>query len=456
MLNIVAQDIPYCSDSSLLFESWANDHWAIFLDSAKPAGQQGRYDLICAQPKITLVTRGHETTVTQGDVVRVVPDDPFQLLQHYMPPIQKQLGDWIFCGGAMGYFGYDLGRRIERLPTIAENDLDLPDMAVGIYTWSLIVDHQTQTSTLVGDLNDARTRLHWDDLIARFSRPSQPAEPAAYKAVTPIQSNMSETAYEHAFSRVKDYIKSGDCYQVNLAQRFQAKVSGQAWSGYRRLRRSNPSPYSAFMNLPGLQILSASPERFLYVCGEYVETKPIKGTRPRREDPDEDAVQRQELVASEKDHAENLMIVDLLRNDLSRVCTLGSVKVPKLFSVESFPTVHHLVSTVTGRLGEFDSPLTLLRACFPGGSITGAPKIRAMEIIEELEPQRRGVYCGSIGYISVNGRMDTSIAIRTMVQKDDQVYFHAGGGLVWDSECKSEYQETFDKAAAMIKLLAGP
>ncbi|MGH6635613.1 MAG: aminodeoxychorismate synthase component I, partial [Gammaproteobacteria bacterium] len=249
------------------------------------------------------------------------------------------------------------------------------------------------------------------------------------------------------------YIREGDCYQVNLAQRFSARARGDAWLAYRQLRSLNPAPFSAFLSTPSGAVLSSSPERFLHVNKGLVETKPIKGTRPRAVDQGRDRALMEELRHSPKDRAENLMIVDLLRNDLGKTCAIGSIKVPKLFAVESYATVHHLVSTITGRLGLGKHALDLVAGCFPGGSITGAPKLRAMEIIEELEPHRRSAYCGSIGYIGFDGRMDTNIAIRTLVYCEGLIHAWAGGGIVADSDEEAEYQETLDKAAALLKLM---
>jgi para-aminobenzoate synthetase component 1 len=267
------------------------------------------------------------------------------------------------------------------------------------------------------------------------------------------KSNLDRAAYAAAFERIQHYIREGDCYQVNLAQRFAAHAEGDAWQAYRRLRAINPAPFSAYLSFPFGQILSASPERFLRLRNGQVETRPIKGTRPRNASPASDRALAEELRQSTKDRAENLMIVDLLRNDLGKSCEPGSIRVPALFAVESFATVHHLVSTIEGRLAPGMDALDLLRGCFPGGSITGAPKLRAMQIIEELEPNRRGVYCGSIGYIGYDGAMDTNIAIRTLVYSEGCLRFWAGGGIVSDSDLDAEYQETFDKAAAMLRLM---
>jgi para-aminobenzoate synthetase component 1 len=264
---------------------------------------------------------------------------------------------------------------------------------------------------------------------------------------------MDKAAYATAFTRIKHYLKEGDSYQVNLTQRFVSPCQGDPWIAYRVLRRINAAPFSAYLNMPEVQVLSSSPERFLKVTEGRVETKPIKGTRPRKADPGEDQAQIAALAGSAKDRAENVMIVDLLRNDISRSCLEGSVRVPELFAVESYATVHHLVSTVTGELAPDQHALDLLRSCFPGGSITGAPKIRSMEIIEELEPHRRGIYCGAIGYIGFDGNMDTNIAIRTLVHNHGNIRFWVGGGIVNDSVLDEEYQECFDKAAALLQLL---
>jgi para-aminobenzoate synthetase component 1 len=295
-------------------------------------------------------------------------------------------------------------------------------------------------------------------LCALFDAPLKAALRAEFKINSALQSNMDYTQYGTAFNRVKQYIHEGDCYQVNLAQRFSAQASGDAWSAYLALRNISPAPFMSYLNLDdghsSLQVLSASPERFLQVHGKHVETRPIKGTRPRSDNADEDASNANDLQNSPKDRAENLMIVDLLRNDISKVCETGSVRADKLFALESFANVHHLVSTVTGKLAEEQTAIDLLRACFPGGSITGAPKLRSMEIIEELEPNCRGLYCGSIGYIGFDGNMDTNIAIRTAVYSHDEIRFYAGGGVVADSELDKEYRETLDKASSMLALIA--
>jgi para-aminobenzoate synthetase component 1 len=444
--------LPYFPDSAVLFSALAQQTWAVFLDSGYPKSSQGRYDIIAAEPICTLVTQGEVTEICQAGTRRRETADPFTLLQqqlNLLMPIDEHIDDLPFSGGAIGYFAYDLARRIEKLPIMSADEEHIPDMAVGIYDWALVVDHQQQKSYLTGFCEVAkRDRLH-----ALFSVLPVQTAGSGFQVLGAITANMDQAGYTHAFARIKYYLKEGDCYQVNLSQRFAARCHGEPWLAYLKLRELNAAPFSAYLNLPSVQVLSSSPERFLKLSQGQIETKPIKGTRPRKADALLDQQQIQQLAHSPKDRAENLMIVDLLRNDLGKTCKKGSVSVPKLFAVESYATVHHLVSTVVGELADDQHAVDLLKSCFPGGSITGAPKIRAMEIIEELEPNRRGVYCGAIGYIGFNGNMDTNIAIRTLVHSDDCIRFWAGGGIVNDSVAAEEYQECFDKAAALLALL---
>jgi para-aminobenzoate synthetase component 1 len=443
--------LPYRPDSAECFEAIADEPWSVFLDSGRPRTTMGCIDILAARPYITLVTRGGMTEIRERDRPTLSPADPFDLLRHYLAA-DGQPTALPFVGGAIGYFGYDLARRIEKLPSHARDIEAIPDMAVGIYDWAVVVDHAQRASWLVSAGRDVQTDASWDELFARFNDTPLATKRNPFQ-VGPVSCNFTLDRYRQAFSCIQRYIRAGDCYQVNLAQRFEAKVSGDHWLGYQTLRRLNPAPYSAYLNMPGARILSSSPERFLEVRQGRVETKPIKGTRPRAAAPEADSALARELRDSIKDRAENLMIVDLLRNDLGKVCTPGSVSVPRLFEIESFATVHHLVSTVTGRLDDDIDAVGLLRAAFPGGSITGAPKLRAMEIIEELEPSRRGMYCGAVGWLGFNGDMDTNIAIRTMVSSNHSLRFWAGGGLVADSRADDEYQECLDKASAMLRLM---
>ncbi len=446
-------ELPFHADPVSLFAGMDHEPWAVLLDSGYPYISRGRYDIMAARPMMTLTTFGDETLIydTSGKETRSC-EDPFVLVRQALGEHDVNHTGLPFCGGALGYFAYDLGRRIERLPVTAEHDIDLPDMAIGIYDWAVIIDHHQRRSWLVSACRDPRTQEQWDALRDFFSTPQLQPEGEPFLVNSGVLSNMNRNDYSQAFERIKHYIREGDCYQVNLAQRFSAHVSGDPWLAYLQLREFNPAPYAGFMRLTEGAVLSSSPERFLKLEGGRVETKPIKGTRPRGTAGYEDLAVAETLMGSEKDRAENVMIVDLLRNDIGKNCVMGSVAVPKLFALESFATVHHLVSTVTGTLMPGRHALDLLRGCFPGGSITGAPKVRAMEIIEELEPHRRSIYCGSMGYIGFDGNMDTNIAIRTLAYHKRRMHCWAGGGIVFDSTMESEYQESFDKAAAMLRV----
>jgi len=448
------EELPYFEDSAALFMPWSDRRWAVFLDSGFPHSRQGRYDILAADPYMTLVTRGNLTEIRTAGTITLSPEDPFALVRQALGELVPSLPGLPFPGGAIGYFGYDLARRLERLPGLARDAENIPDMVIGIYDWAVIVDHHERRTRLVSLNRDPATATRWPHLIGAFSQIQTIGwQRAGFSLTSPVSVNMSRADYTRAFQSIQRYIREGDCYQVNFAQRFQARCQGHPWTAYEALRQINPAPFSAFLNYAQVQILSSSPERFLQVQRGEVETRPIKGTRPRSLDPAEDRVNREKLANSLKDRAENLMIVDLLRNDIGKNCEPGSVHVPGLFEIESYATVHHLVSTVCGRLREGHHALDLLRGCFPGGSITGAPKIRAMQIIEELEPNRRGVYCGSIAYIGFDGDMDSNIVIRTLVHSDNRIRFWAGGGIVADSDQELEYQECYHKAAALLHLL---
>ncbi|HHQ4450747.1 TPA: aminodeoxychorismate synthase component I [Aeromonas veronii] len=425
----------------------------MLLESAGPLGADNGFDIITADPLATLETRGEVTTLRVEADISEHSEDPLALLAHTQQQLlgeQDQITTRLpFIGGALGLFGYDLGRRFERLPVQAAADIAVPDMAVGIYDWALLRNVATGDWQLVhwGDEAGLANRLAWLE--------QQQAKPApAFALQGSWQSNMSRAEYGEKFARIQEYLAAGDCYQINLTQRFSAPYQGDEWQAYCLLATANKAPFSAFIRLPESALLSLSPERFLLLDGRHIETKPIKGTRPRHPDPAIDRQVAQELAQADKDRSENLMIVDLLRNDIGRVSRPGSVSVPHLFAVESFPAVHHLVSTIHGELDAHWQGVDLLRACFPGGSITGAPKIRAMEIIEELEPQRRNAYCGSIGYLSQHGRMDTSICIRTLIAEAGRLHCWAGGGIIADSDADSEYQETYDKVARILPPLS--
>jgi len=448
-------EIEYWPDTAARLHRLAAQTWFVLLDSCAASGRGGRYDIAAWEPLVTLQTRGERTCIDDhGSGTREWSEaDPFAL-------VAARLGDeprhpeLPFSGGAIGLFGYDLGRCIETLPSRAVADIAVPDMAVGIYARCLVVDHECARAWYVErGASDAQVALD----LARLEVPrtlTPPAISTDFVVTSAVRPEIGFDEYAAAFARIERYIREGDCYQVNYAQRFSAAASGDGWDAYQRLRLLNGAPFAAFLRLPDGVVLSSSPERFLEVRGELVETRPIKGTRGRSSDPVRDAALAEALAHSRKDRAENVMIVDLLRNDIGKSCATGSVSVPHLFDVETYARVHHLVSTVRGRLRADVGPLDVLRGCFPGGSITGAPKLRAMEIIEELEPTRRNVYCGSLGYVSHDGQMDTNIAIRTLLYTGGRLYCWAGGGIVVDSVLEEEYQESLDKAAAMLNLFA--
>jgi para-aminobenzoate synthetase component 1 len=443
-----------------VFAPLANIPWAMWLDSCSSDHIDSQFDIMVWQPAITLTTKDQTTTIhnLNNETVELSDDDPLFLINKIQTklfsPSLISAFDIPFKGGAVGYFSYDLGRHFETLPAKAKQDIGIADMAIGIYTQAIVFNRHSKQYYLVCP-DDKRTSIEQafaQQLNEHLSKKNQ--NQLAFKLSSAWQANISKKEYAQKFARVHRYLLSGDCYQINLSQRFTATYQGDEFSAYTALREKNKAPFSAFIRLENCAILSISPERFLQLKQGKVQSKPIKGTRPRSPNASIDAANASELLNSEKDKAENLMIVDLLRNDISKVCLPGSVNVPKLFDIESFPAVHHLVSTVEGELAPEYNATDLLRGAFPGGSITGAPKIRAMEIIEELEPQRRSVYCGSIGYISACGNMDSSITIRTLICQNNNIYCSAGGGLVADSNVDNEYQETFDKVHKILPVLS--
>ncbi|SMD15069.1 aminodeoxychorismate synthase component I [Pseudomonas sp. URIL14HWK12:I5] len=438
--------LPYQPDPAAYFARLRQAPGAILLDSARPGAERGRFDLLSAWPLQQLQAQ---------------PDEDGRAFLQRLRAGLAQLGhaglpkgvELPFAGGLIGYLSYDFGRRLEHLPSLAVDDLGLPDAQLGLYTWALVSDHLQGTSQLVFHpslASDERERL-----IGLFEG-SRCTETGDFQLLAPMAGDLQPEQYKAAFDQVQRYIQAGDCYQINLTQRFRAPCQGDPWRAYQALRKVCPTPFSGYQQLAdGSALLSFSPERFIRVSEGQVETRPIKGTRPRASDPGEDARNAEELLRSPKDRSENLMIVDLLRNDLGRSCEIGSVKVPELFSLESYPNVHHLVSSVTGQLASDKDTLDLIGDSFPGGSITGAPKIRAMQIIDELEPTRRALYCGSLLYVDVRGEMDSSIAIRSLLVKNGQVSCWGGGAVVADSEWQAEYEESIAKVRVLMQTLQG-
>ncbi|MDE1173123.1 MAG: aminodeoxychorismate synthase component I [Parvibaculaceae bacterium] len=436
------------------FAPFADEPFALLLDWA-----QTGWSFIAVRPFSTLTMKGDEL-LRDGAATELRPFDALRAFYAGNCPAQDALfAEGVrlpFMGGVGGYLGYDLGASLERLPPprppFAVDDQHLPGLALGAYDFLLAFDAARRRVFVI-----ARPGAEKKAMAAFAPSRAQlpPVSTSPVRPQTELSSNFSPAAYRDAVARVIDYIHAGDIFQANLSQRFEARLApgDDAFMLYRRLTAQAPAPHAAFFNFGEGTLVSNSPERFLQCRDGLVETRPIKGTRPRGRDAAEDAALAAELLASEKDRAENTMIVDLLRNDLSKVCKDFSVKVEKLNALESFATVHHLVSTVTGVLQDGMTAIDLMAACFPGGSITGAPKVRAMEIIAELEPTLRGPYCGAIGYIGADGAMDSAIAIRTMVVREGRASFQAGGGIVADSDPFREYEETLVKARAMMVAL---
>lgn len=442
--------LPYI-DSVAVFSEVADDLWSVFLDSG---GYKKGFDILAVQPEQCLLTKGEVTEIVENGVTSKSYDDPIKLLKESLPKSVKHSLSIPYVPGALGYFSYDLARRFESWEETAENDECLPEMAIGIYSVVVVVDHAKQQTWLIRYGQDQQTDELWQFWLDKLGKVVEKQEEGEALKLSAVSENMNQQQYFANFDKVQHYITEGDCYQVNLAKRFSGEAEGDAWQTYVHLRQLSPAPYAAYMNYPFATVLSNSPESFISCRDGKVVTSPIKGTRPRdHSNKGRDQEIARELYESEKDRAENLMIVDLMRNDLGKCCKPGSINVPSLFALHSFANVHHLISTIEGELDDDIHSLDLLRHCFPGGSITGAPKLRAMQIIEELEPHRRGLYCGSIGYIGFDGDMETNIAIRTITFKDGVTRYSAGGGLVADSDKQDEYQEILDKAKMMTAVL---
>jgi para-aminobenzoate synthetase component 1 len=446
----------------------------LFLDSAANDSSLARYSFVTADPFATLFVRGADVFAPAPK--RYPSGDPWGALSEYLAPFRTAPVPGLppFQGGAAGLFGYGLCHHVERVPPPRRDEFRVPDMAVGLYDWVLAFDHAAGRAWVIATgfpqrleagRQWAASRLRWARAVLdREPGPGWPLAPLGTSVsdlhsalelpgLPGITSNFSRAAYLRAVRRAIDYVHAGDCYQVNLSQRLLHRATIPPLQLYDRLRRRNPAPFAGYFDLGDFVIASASPERFMRVEGNAVETRPIKGTRPRGTTPAADAQQWRALLQSAKDRAENVMIVDLLRNDLGRVCAYGSVHVEALCRLESYPTVHHLVSEVRGRLRPGMGPVDLLQAAFPGGSVTGAPKVRAMEIIAELEPTARGPYCGSLGYIGFDGSMDTNILIRTFTIGKGWIQFPVGGGIVADSTPEDEYAETLHKAEGLLRAL---
>jgi len=485
----LVEELPSAPSPVDSFRRFASLPWTIFLDSAVTDGTHGRFSYLAARPARTIVARGRSLRVRDAvsadlesheyHARSTMEADPFDALDDELRLWSARIIPGIppFQGGAAGLFGYGLCHTVERLPAARHDEFRTPDLAIGLYDWVLAWDHLKGTCHLVSlgipetDAHDrtdlaARRALQVKERLARPIREGRRISPdrdeIPKSRLSPswnvpgesrLLSDFSKDAYIEAVARSIEYIHAGDIFQVNLSQRLLHPHRGDIVDFYLRLRETNPAPFAGYFDMGEHVVASSSPEQFLSLRGAHVVTRPIKGTRSRGYTAEEDVYRRLDLRESEKDRAENVMIVDLLRNDLSRVCRPHSVHVPRLFELERHPTVHHLVSEVRGELSDNVHAIDLLRASFPGGSITGAPKVRAMEIIAALEPTARGPYCGSLAWIAIHGDMGSSILIRTVTAGGGWLQLPVGGGIVSDSRPEAEYQETLDKAAGMVRAL---
>ncbi|MGH7422143.1 MAG: aminodeoxychorismate synthase component I [Candidatus Methylomirabilales bacterium] len=468
ILTPFLKDYPLDISPGEVFTIFRETPWSFLLESGMNLFQLGRFSFLGTDPFLTFRARGQRIEVREGDHSVTFEADPLEALRSLLARFQVR---WTsqpvpFLAGAVGFLSYDLNRFIERLPSLSTDDLQVPDCLLGLYDRALIFDHVkgrlVVASTGLPELNPraAHRRATWrgqelirqlqrlEDGRRRWGSPGLQERPPSGLEVT-----FTKEGYLDAVRKAKEYIAAGDIYQVNLSQRFSTRFEGDPFPLYRRLHRINPAPFGCFLDYGEVAVVGGSPERFLRLRDRRVETRPMKGTRPRGKTPAEDRYLRQELLRSAKDQAELVMIVDLERNDLGRVCEYGSVRVRTLRALETYATVFQTTASILGRLRRGFDRIDLLRACFPGGSVTGAPKIRAMEIIEELEPTRRGIYTGSIGYLDLGGDLDLNIAIRTIICRGGRAYFQVGGGIVADSDPEAEYEETLVKAKALIEAL---
>ena len=403
----------------------------ILLDSSKEDERLSKYSFIGVNPFLIFELKNKKTYIDGNEI----KGEPFKILENLINEYKNDLQDDIpLLSGAMGYITYDSGRILEELPDISEEDFNIPDMKFIFYK-NIIIFDLINDKKYITDLDKIN-----DEIVAE-------------KSNNIFYSNFIKEDYKSAVARLKDYIVSGDVYIANMTQRFWCNNEDDSFDIYKKLRSINKAPFSAYLNFSDFQVISSSPERFIQVVDNKAHTRPIKGTRPRGKTHEEDEKNKLELINSEKDKAELLMVVDLERNDFSKVCKPHSVKVRENFKLEEYATVFHLVSTVEGELKEDVSSVKFIKECFPGGSITGTPKIRAMEIIEELEGLKRNIYTGSIGYFDFRGNCDFNIVIRTILKRNNKAYFGVGGGITYDSIEEDEYNETLDKAKALMRVL---
>ena len=461
------QSLPATLKPVEVCELLQNDPFCFFLDSGIDCDRLGRYSFLGSDPFLTFKSYGERNEIRRGNSIELLKGNPFDILKTLLSKYRLITPPDLppFMGGAVGYFAYDLKHFVEKLPSRSKNDINVPLCFLAFYDTVIIFDHLKGkawiSSTGLPEESAHLKRIRAKTRLEEFCQKLNPLKKQIeIPHLTPtkqdlleLNCNFTRENYIQAVLKAKEYITAGDIYQVNLSQRFTAKVSTPPFELYKTLRNLNPAPFAAYLKCGESTIISSSPERFLRISGKSVETRPIKGTRPRGESKVEDERLKNELLQSIKDRAELIMIVDLERNDLGRVCKYGTVGVPEAITLETYATVFHLVSTITGELKEDKEHIDCIKACFPGGSITGAPKIRSMEIIDELEPTQRKIYTGSIGYLGFNQQTDLNIVIRTILYCDNTVHFQVGGGIVADSDPELEYEETLHKGKALIEAI---
>jgi para-aminobenzoate synthetase component 1 len=438
--------LPYRSQTIQYFECIQNCAWSVYLDSGYNGklNDNNRYEILTAEPLQRLEANEKTFEIIENNKVVFKSKDVYKALNYMLKSLPNESHN-VFDGGLVGYLSYDLGNDFFK-PSIKDK-VTIPLAAVGLYQWCLLVDHKEKSATL----------LSWDEQynLTFWKQKFKFATNSLYAGLSGIEKTKKSidfAQYQKAFDKLQCYLTDGDCYQVNYAQRFSIKNDGDSFALFKQLKLKNKVPFGAYLNYPNFQVLSFSPECFLALEGEDVTTYPIKGTISRSANETEDLKLKNKLINSKKDQSENLMIVDLMRNDLGKLCKEGTIKVLELFDVKPFKYVYHMQSKITGKLKQGEDAISLLKNCFPGGSITGAPKRRAMEIIDELEVNNRGIYCGSIFYMTKH-RMMSSIAIRTAINHKKALSFWAGGGIISESGAESEYQESLDKAKVFTQLI---
>lgn len=457
--------IPFQCDINRLFSQFADEKHAVLFDSGKPEQQQGRYDIFSAWPIKQITILNNKITLHEDDQNDRIIHNLDKLKQLLSESWNSTNSDLPFCGGWIGFASYELGYILEPSCGQAKSHTLLPPFWAGYYCWAIIQDHLSKQAFLIyEDTIKPDLLLKIRQYLKKNLKKKSTVKP--FKLTTNFKQKLEFSAYRTAFNKVQKYLQAGDCYQVNLAMQYYGKYQGSPFTAFTQLRKAVPSPHMAFLNYSAVdysdvhsnktkrqQILSISPERFISAKGANIQTRPIKGTAPRFLNIAEDRAASEKLALSPKNRAENLMIVDLLRNDLGHHCKPGSIKVDELFTIESYSNVHHLVSTISGEISPKYNIWDTFFSCFPGGSITGAPKIRACQIIAELEPQNREIYCGTLFYASNNGRFDSNISIRTLLCDQGDIYAWAGGGIVIDSTAEDEYQECQNKIGHLLSAL---